>query len=57
MALSEARLISDDKLYAEILSCMNLLIDAGAKPNPTERDEWLTPERRAEEKAMEIDEE
>jgi ankyrin repeat protein len=57
VALSEARLISDDKLYAEILSCMNLLIDAGAKPNPTERDEWLTPERRAEEKAMEIDEE
>jgi hypothetical protein len=56
-ALSEARLIGDDKLYAEILSCMNLLIDAGAKLNPTERDEWLTPERRAEEKAMEIDEE
>jgi hypothetical protein len=51
-----AREQDDDKLYASILSCISLLADAGAKANPTERDEWLSPKRRAEE-AMGIVEE
>jgi ankyrin repeat protein len=51
-----AREQGDDKLYASILSCISLLADAGAKADPTERDEWLSPKRRAEE-AMGIVEE
>jgi hypothetical protein len=45
--LLKARKSEDDKLYAGILSCINALVDAGTKSEPTERDEWLTNEARA----------
>jgi hypothetical protein len=41
--LLRAQEASDDSLYAGILSCMNEVIDAGAKLNPTEIDEWILP--------------
>jgi len=44
--LLKAQKGEDDKLYAGILSCINALVDAGAKSEPTERDEWLTNEAR-----------
>jgi hypothetical protein len=43
---------NDSARYARILSCINALVDAGAKPKPTQRDEWLTPARAAEEPAI-----
>jgi hypothetical protein len=43
-AMLQAKEEEDGKLYAMILSCLTLLIDAGAKKNPTERDEWISPD-------------
>jgi hypothetical protein len=48
-SINLARKQYDDKLYASILSCISLLGDAGARADPTERDEWLSPKRSAEE--------
>lgn len=42
--LDHAREVPDDKLYARILSCMNVVIDAGGKSQPTEIDEWTLPQ-------------
>jgi hypothetical protein len=41
--LLRAQEASDDPLYAGILSCMNVVIDAGGKLEPTEIDEWTLP--------------
>jgi hypothetical protein len=41
--LLRAQEASNDRLYAGILSCMNVVIDAGGKLNPTEIDEWILP--------------
>jgi ankyrin repeat protein len=32
----------NDKCYARIFSCITLLSDCGAKPEPTEHEEWLS---------------
>ena len=44
--LLQARKEENDRLYAGILSCMTALVDAGAKKNPTDNDEWMTPRGR-----------
>ncbi|PVH67852.1 hypothetical protein DL98DRAFT_579061 [Cadophora sp. DSE1049] len=38
----EAKNTGDERLYARILSCIMLLIEAGAKAEPTEQDEWMS---------------
>lgn len=38
----EAKDKGDERLYAGILSCTMLLIEAGARAEPTEQDEWMT---------------
>ncbi|KAH8670163.1 hypothetical protein BGZ60DRAFT_430630 [Tricladium varicosporioides] len=38
----DAKREKKDSAYARLLSCVNLLVDRGAKLDPTERDEWLS---------------
>jgi ankyrin repeat protein len=45
-ALAQIRLAKregKDSCYARILSCINLLVEHGAKSEPTEHNEWLLP--------------
>jgi hypothetical protein len=49
-----AKQAKDYVLENKILSCTNLLIDRGAVINPTDIDEWMTPEGRA--KRQDVDE-
>lgn len=44
---SLAGISKDERLYAEHLTCYNLLVDAGAKVKPTDEDEWMLPSARA----------
>jgi ankyrin repeat protein len=44
--LSRAKNSNDDKVYTAIWTCRMALIDHGAKVDPTEQDEWMTPEAR-----------
>jgi hypothetical protein len=41
-----ARMLEDEKSYAQYLSCYNALIDGGGKPRPTDDDEWMLPSAR-----------
>lgn len=43
----EAKRTGDERLYARILSCIMLLIEAGAKAEPTEQDEWMSRSAKA----------
>jgi hypothetical protein len=45
--LERARVADNDALYAQQLTCHNLLVDAGAKLKPSEKDEWMLPSARA----------
>jgi hypothetical protein len=47
LCLLQAKKDQDDRRYATILSCMNALVDAGAKADPTVKDELFTPTARA----------
>ena len=44
--IQKAESEQNDKTYAGILSCMNLIMDAGCKWAPTEMDEWTVPDHR-----------
>jgi ankyrin repeat protein len=55
-AAESMRLAKQDKKYGrehQVLNCTNLLIDFGAIKDPTDVDEWMTPEGRTEFKAYE----
>ncbi|KAF4634796.1 hypothetical protein G7Y89_g3324 [Cudoniella acicularis] len=44
--MSLAQREGKDECYARIMSCINLLVEHGAKLEPTERDEWLLASAR-----------
>jgi hypothetical protein len=51
--MRQAKQERDYTMETEILSCANRLIDRGAITNPTDVDEWMTPEGRSKYKAFE----